>query len=336
MSSADTQPTSPADRDSGQRLSPRLPGPSEAGPRAAQDHAGRPFAGDGPRAAAESLGAASRLGAEGVGALSRLAGDSGAALPLHRQPTRFGVNRGDALLLLFTSLFCVVLVLTNMLGTKLFVVHVGSRWEWLFGSASITLTTGLFTYPITFLVTDLASEIWGRKKADYMVLLGFLMSGLMLAFIHLARVLPPSPLWTNPDPERFGPVSMQNAFLLAFSFPGTLLFASMLAYLVAQLLDVRLYHFWWRFTGGKHLWLRNNGSTLISQLVDTIIVNVIFLRLALDLPWAQIFAIIWATYLFKAGMALADTPFMYLGRHWMRRYLGLPVDDAPQRAPLED
>jgi queuosine precursor transporter len=258
------------------------------------------------------------------------------ALPKHLQPTRFGVSRADALLLFFASLFCVVLVLTNMLGTKLFVVHVGSSWTWLFGSPSITLTTGLLSYPITFLVTDLVSEIWGRKKADYMVFLGLFASLAMLAFIQLARVLPPSPLWSNPDPERFGPVSMQSAFLLTFSFPGTLLFASMLAYMVAQLLDVRLYHFWWRATGGRHLWLRNNGSTLISQLVDTIIVNVIFLRLALDLPWGAIAAIIWATYLFKAAMALADTPFMYLGRSWIRRYLGLPNDEAPLRAPLAD
>lgn len=323
---------------------PRPTDPASHGPRSR----------GGPPASSREQGGARARGGRGLGAAGRAPAETAAASPeapaaaglppasapprgepLHRRATRFGLARADLLYCGFATLFCVVLVLTNIIGVKLFEVDVGPGWSWLFGREAVTLTSGLLSYPITFLVTDLTSEIWGRRKADFMVVLGFLMSGVMLVALEVAKVLPPSPLWRNPDPERFGDLQMQPAFELSFSYPGTLLLASMLAYLVAQLLDVRLYHFWWHLTRGKHLWLRNNGSTLISQLVDTIIVNVIFLRLALDLAWGEIAAIIWAVYLFKAALALLDTPLIYLGRAAIRRYLGLSQDDAPERAPLE-
>ena len=102
----------------------------------------------------------------------------------------------------------------------------------------------------------------------------------------------------------------------------------------AQLFDVRLYHFWWRVTGGRHMWIRNNGSTGISQLVDTIIVNGIFLRWGLDLAWGEIVDIIIAVYLFKLVLAALDTPLIYLGRGWMERFLGIEHDPTRASAPL--
>ncbi|HEX9809203.1 MAG TPA: queuosine precursor transporter, partial [Alphaproteobacteria bacterium] len=101
------------------------------------------------------------------------------------------------------------------------------------------------------------------------------------------------------------------------------IFASMTAYLAAQLLDVRLFHWWKRVTRGRHLWIRNNASTMTSQLVDTIIVNSLFLGLGLGLPWLLVGKIIAASYLFKVVMAALDTPFIYLGAWGLRRYLGL-------------
>jgi len=108
----------------------------------------------------------------------------------------------------------------------------------------------------------------------------------------------------------------------------------MLAYLVAQLFDVRLYHFWWRITGGGHMWIRNNGSTMISQLVDTIIVNGIFLRWGLDMEWGTIWEIILWVYVCKVMLAMIDTPFIYLGRSFLRHLFGLKTDTTPSSAPL--
>jgi len=230
------------------------------------------------------------------------------------------------------ALFVVVLVLTNVIGTKLFVLFEDGGPGLLFDGGPWTLTSGILTYPITFLLTDLVSEIWGRKRANFMVISGFAMSLLMLGILQVAVALPPAPIWAYGD---FGDgAAMQGAFAATFANPATLLFASMLAYLVAQLFDVRLYHFWWKVTGGRHMWLRNNGSTMISQLADTIIVNGIFLRFGLEMEWGAIAEIIAAVYLCKIVLAWIDTPLIYLARNRMERFLGIEHDPGRAEAPL--
>ncbi len=226
--------------------------------------------------------------------------------------------------------FVVVLVLTNIIGVKLFLAFPESMPKGLFGEA-ITLTTGLITYPITFLLTDVVCEVFGRRRANLMVATGFVMSLLTLVLIQISLVLPGSPVWPSGNPDYDTVMEMQRAFESVFTLPGILIFGSMTAYLVAQLLDVRLFHFWKQLTGGRHLWLRNNASTMTSQLVDTIIVNSIFLGFGLGLDWLVVSKIIVASYLFKLLMALADTPFIYLGVYWVRKYLGEDTSaaDAP-------
>jgi queuosine precursor transporter len=244
------------------------------------------------------------------------------------------MTRPDAVYTLFAATFAVVLVLTNIIGTKLFYLFPEGGPSWFNGGEPVTLTAGIVTYPITFWLTDIVSEIWGRRRANWMVLLGFLMSLLMLGVIQLGVWLPPSELWSLPDQGFAGADEMQTAYAAVFHNPRLLLFASMLAYLVAQLFDVRLYHFWWRVTRGSHMWIRNNGSTMISQLVDTIIVNSIFLRWGLDMEWGTIGEIILWVYLCKILLAWIDTPFLYLGRAGLCRLFGLERGVAPKRAPL--
>lgn len=251
--------------------------------------------------------------------------------------------------LLLATLFVAMLMLTNVIGTKLFLLPLDlplfgpllaafDRFvSWLFPGAGnpdgLTLTTGIITYPITFLCTDIVSEVYGRKRADRMVLWGFAASLLMLVVIGIAKSLPASPFWNVPAPHHAvfgaghlietakGPAAdataAWHAYAFTFDAPGVLLFASMTAYLVAQLVDNRLFHFWRRLTRGKHLWFRNNMSTGLSQLVDTIIVNGIFLHFYFEMPAASIGAVIVAVYLVKFLLALLDTPLCYLGVWWV-------------------
>lgn len=255
--------------------------------------------------------------------------------PVSGEVRTAGMTRAEAAYTFFAALFGAVLVLTNIVGVKLFVLFPDGSPGWIPGDGPLTLTTGIVTYPITFLLTDIVAELWGKKRANFMVVMGFAMSFVMLCVVKMARALPPSPFWTNGELGVDDSVQMEFAFDLTFYYPGLLLFASMTAYLVAQLLDVRLYHFWWRVTRGRWMFVRNNGSTMISQLVDTIIVNSIFLRWGLELEWATIGSIIVAVYACKLVIALCDTPFLYIGRYVLRRYLGLPPDAAPTHAPLE-
>ena len=220
--------------------------------------------------------------------------------------------------------FVVVLVLTNIMGVKLFLAFPDHLPNGFFGEP-ITLTTGLITYPITFLLTDIVCEVYGQRKANLMVITGFFLSLLSLALIQIAIYLPGSPAWPAGS-EAYGTVvEMQTAFDSVFTLPGVLILGSMTAYLTAQLLDVRLFHFWKSVTKGRHLWLRNNASTMLSQLVDTAVVNSIFLGFGLGLDWLLVGKIIIASYVFKVLIALLDTPFIYLGVAMLRRYLDEPA-----------
>lgn len=249
-------------------------------------------------------------------------------------PGTWTFERSHLLYCWFTAAFAVILVLTNIIGPKLFLFDAGPISAWLNDGEALTLTAGIITYPLTFWLTDVVSEIWGRKRADLMVIFGFLMSLLMLGILSIARALPPSPFWSVPQHGFETGAEMQLAFLGVFSNPGILLFASMFAYLVAQLFDVRLYHFWWRVTKGRHLWIRNNGSTLISQLVDTILVNGIFLRWGYGMEWPAIWSVILAVYVCKAGLAMIDTPLIYLGVRAVEKALGLDPKRDRTYAPL--
>ena len=210
---------------------------------------------------------------------------------------------------IFLVIFITMIVLTNIIGVKLFEIY------------SITLTTGIITYPLTFLITDIVCEVFGKKKASLMVLLGFFASILSLIFINLAVILPGSEVWVNNSLGYNSIEEMQNAYESVFTLPGFLITASMLAYLVAQLIDVSIFHYLKKLTSGKKLWLRNNISTIFSQLVDTIIVNSIFLYFGLNLGWDIILNIIIASYIFKILIAIFDTPFVYIGVHFTKKYI---------------
>ena len=228
--------------------------------------------------------------------------------------------------------FVVVLVLSNIIGVKLFLAFPEILPQGFFGEP-ITLTTGIMVYPFTFLVTDIVSEVYGRRRANLMVFTGFVMSLLSLVLIQMALAVPGSPVWPTGSPH-FGSVeAMQHAYESVFTLPGILIFASMTAYLVAQLMDVRMFHFWKRLTDGRHLWLRNNGSTMVSQLVDTTAFYVIFLGFGIGLPWEFIGKIIVVAYIFKLAFAALDTPFVYFGVAILRRYIGADsVEEAAENA----
>jgi len=232
-------------------------------------------------------------------------------------------TRDEVLFLIFASAFSVLLVLTNIVGVKLFL----SPWR------GDTLTTGIITYPLTFWLTDVVSEIWGKRRANFMVIIGFGMSFLMLAVVQIALHVNGSPAWVAPE-NRFGyeDVSQyQNAFESVFAINGKLLFGSMLAYMCAQLWDVRVYHTLKRWTKGKHLWLRNNGSTMTSQLIDTAIVNSILFYWGFGMEFWLGVEIMLTIYIYKMILAAIDTPFIYLGVHVIKRYLGLK-DPVPEPA----
>jgi uncharacterized integral membrane protein (TIGR00697 family) len=223
--------------------------------------------------------------------------------------------RYERIYLVLASVFVVVLVLTNVIGIKLFRAPFNPEFA---------LTTGILTYPVTFLVTDLVSEVYGKKRADFMVVIGFGMSLLMLAIVQIALHVAPHPYWVPPAGGFYDTVEgYQHAFSSVFALNGVLLVGSMLAYLCAQLTDNYLYHFWKRLTKGRHLWLRNNGSTMISQLVDTAVVNSILFYVGFGMEFWVGVEIMATIYVYKLALAMIDTPLIYLGVFLIKRALGV-------------
>jgi uncharacterized PurR-regulated membrane protein YhhQ (DUF165 family) len=279
--------------------------------------------------------------------------------PAHDEPTfqadlsvdARGYPLYERVYLLLAASFAVLLVLTNILGIKLFVApgyEITSRILFFLPADAngFALTTGIITYPLTFLITDLVSEIYGKRRADFMVLVGFLMSVLMLIIAQIALRVPPHMYWVPPpDPQALGffadwvPAPFydsvggyQHAFASVFSLNGVLLLGSMCAYAVAQLSDNWLYHFWKRTTKGRHLWLRNNGSTVISQLLDTAIVNSFLFFIGFGWGLWQAVQVMVVIYVYKVIIALLDTPLIYLGVFVLRRVLGDQAEPAEHPA----
>ncbi len=179
-------------------------------------------------------------------------------------------HQRDVLFLSLSGIFLTALVLGNVIGTTKFVtIFSFSLPEWVQsftpslvrdGSLyTMSVPAGVIAYPFTFLATDLISELFGRKKAQLVIWVGFFMNFFMLLLMKISYSLP----------NTFGVSGGLDLFEGVYEFMVGNTIASMIAYLTAQSVDVRLFHFWKKKTKGRHLWLRNNASTMFSQLVDS-------------------------------------------------------------------
>jgi uncharacterized integral membrane protein (TIGR00697 family) len=197
------------------------------------------------------------------------------------------------------ALFITSLVVSNLIFQKFFYWYPLDME--IFGIKLFELSVGILPYPLTFLITDLISEIYGKKKANQVVIAGIFASFFSMGIVLLADAVP---VMEN------SPLS-DNDFEKVFSLSPLAVLASMLAYLAAQFVDIRIYHFWKKFTKGKHLWLRNNFSTFASQFLDTFTV-ISLLCLFEILPWELFFGLVLSGFVFKVLVAAFDTPLLYL------------------------
>ena len=217
----------------------------------------------------------------------------------------FNLNteKSKKIYLYLAATFIAALVVCNLIANKFITIDLGFK--------TFVISAGVLPYPITFLITDILSEIYGKKKTARIIWAGFVASLFVLGVLLIAQqftAIAGSPV----DDETFNKV---------FGNSWRVIFASMTAYLCAQLIDVRIYHFWKEKTAGKHLWLRNNFSTVFSQLVDTtLVVCVLFLGLR---SHSEIIQFILDGWLFKILCAFIDTPLLYASTAFIRNKLDL-------------
>jgi uncharacterized integral membrane protein (TIGR00697 family) len=232
--------------------------------------------------------------------------------------------RRERVYLVLAGLFLGSMTMLNILGTSRFV---DLSFEIAGVQIPMALAIGVLPYPVTFLCTDFISELYGQKRANFLVWVGLLLNAWVVLFLWLGGVLPP--VSTLDAATGLPPTDAYDFafFRIRYLTMGAVV-GSMIAYLAAQLCDVSLFHFWKRLTNGRHLWLRNNGSTLVSQFVDTFCVITITHFYAKGLPidpttaiWPQLWVFIASGYVFKLTIALADTLPFYVGVRYLSRFL---------------
>ncbi len=181
---------------------------------------------------------------------------------------------------------------------------------------SVVMTAGVLAFPVTFIVTDVMNEYFGKRGIRFVTLLGMAMVVFEFALLQAALAVPTAPISPVPD----------ASFTDVFGTSGRIIVGSLTAYLIGQLVDITLFHWLRQRTRGRHLWLRATGSTFGSQFFDTFLV--LLVAFAGELPFAQIVAITLFNYSYKFVIAVVITPVIYAA-HWaIDRYLGDEVAEA--------
>lgn len=236
------------------------------------------------------------------------------------------MTRGQRLFVILSGLFIAFLLLAELTASKLFQIDV-SNWPifpWM-GINTFTMTLGVIPFPLTFILTDLLNEYFGRRGVRFTTLVG--MVALVFTYVLILIDLR--------IPAMEGSPVSDAAFQSVFANSGAIIFASMIAYLVGQLIDIQVFHFLRKKTKNRHIWLRATGSTVVSQLIDSFIV--IYLAFgsgfgSVTFPLEKVISIASTNFVYKLLVAIAITPLIYLGHHYIDRILGKEAKDLQEKA----
>ena len=246
-------------------------------------------------------------------------------------------RRREVVFIILSGLFLGTLASFNILG-------ISRQIDLSFTISGITIPfvvfVGVLPYPITFLCTDFISELYGKKRATTVVWVGLLLNIWVLFIMWIGGALPPHPVM-GPDglPALDDP---NRVFFQIRQWTGIATLGSMIAYLTAQFVDVHVFHLLKKFSRGKMLWLRNNGSTLTSQMVDSIaVVTITFIAAPSAIhinPGVSaihtMIILILSNYVFKMVAALLDTIPFYIGVGFLSKYL--QIDPIKEYRRMEE
>jgi uncharacterized integral membrane protein (TIGR00697 family) len=207
------------------------------------------------------------------------------------------------------AVFVACLLLGDVIGGKILRTPLGP------------ISVGIIPFPVTFLLTDVVNDFYGRRGARFLTLLGFYMALVAWVLLQATTLMPA-------DPSTY---FTQAEYAKVFGGSAQLFVASMVAYLIGQFLDIHVFHFWKALTESRHLWLRSTGSTIFSQAVDTVAINVIFGRVTAGWSWGFIGGKIGREYVIKFVVAVALTPVIYALHGAIVRGLGIEPEEHERR-----
>lgn len=227
------------------------------------------------------------------------------------------------LFVVLAGVFVTSLIVGDIIGVKLFEVHLGP--------ITAVMSAGMLPFPVTFLLTDILNEFYGKKAARFITWVGFFMALFAFAIIAISVRVPWAPLTEAKDFSGTVAGSYNNVF----AGSQRILVASMIAYLVGQFCDISIFNQLKKMSSNRLLWLRATGSTVVSQLIDTVVVQ--FVAWSGVLATSTIVSIIYTSYAVKLLVAVGLTPLVYAGHALLQRYLGIrPVVLGPDGEPLPE
>jgi queuosine precursor transporter len=227
----------------------------------------------------------------------------------------------------FTAFFVANALIAECIGGKIFSLEKVFGFNpsnfTLFGekNLSISLTCGVLLWPLEFVMTDIINEYYGPKAVRRISFIAVGLISYAFLMFYLAIQMPPAGFWIASQAQN-GVPDMPSAFSAIFGQGMWIIFGSMIAFLVSQIVDVTVFHKIKKITGHKRVWLRATGSTLISQIVDSFIVLFVAFKLGQGWSWQLVFAIGVVNYSYKALMAIILTPVIYIVEHRIEKYVG--------------
>lgn len=224
----------------------------------------------------------------------------------------YTLSRPQKLFVVCTAIFITALVIAEATASKFFTAFELPFVLTIFGMEfeAVVMTAGVIAFPVTFIITDVLNEYYGKGGIRFVTFVGMAMIVFEFALLQIAMEVPTAPI--SPVPE--------EAFNTVFGATGRVILGSLTAYLIGQLTDITLFHWLRRLTQGRMLWLRATGSTFGSQFLDTLIVLTV--AFAGQLRFQEILAITLFNYSYKFIIAVVITPVIYLAHWMMDQYLG--------------
>lgn len=248
-------------------------------------------------------------------------------------------NKAAKLFALMSAFFVANALIAECIGGKIFslesLLGIDPVNFTLFGESNLSfaLTCGVLLWPLEFVMTDIVNEYYGPKavrRISYTAVA--LIAYAFLMFYIAIKVAPPA--WWLASKTDSGVPNMQDAFSAIFGQGMWIIFGSLMAFLVSQIIDVTIFHRIKRATGEKWVWLRATGSTFVSQLFDSFIVLFIAFKLGNDWSWQKVLAICLMNYMYKFTMAIILTPAIYFIEARIDKYLGHETAAKMKRAAM--
>lgn len=241
-------------------------------------------------------------------------------------------DKSTSLFYILGSFFVANALLAEFIGVKIFSLESWLGFEPIklsfFGETdlSFNLTAGVLLWPVVFIMTDIINEYFGRKGVRVM---SFTAAGLILyafVMIYFSIGLTPAEFWierTTPS----GTLNMDLAFNTIFGQGLWIIFGSLVAFLIGQVVDVTVFHYLRGFTGSSKIWLRATGSTLVSQFIDSFVVLLIAFYFGAGWDLTLVLAIGLVNYIYKFIVAVLLTPTLYILHYFIDLYLGKELSE---------